>query len=51
MSLLLWIPLPRPDPAHLEVHELHELGDLWLQHFHGLLVDLHPVGLLIALHL
>ena len=38
-------------PADLEVHELHELGDLGLQHLHSLLVDLHPVGLLVALHL
>ena len=36
---------------YLEVHEVHELGDLWLQHLHGLLVDLHAVGLLVTLHL
>lgn len=38
-------------PTHLKVHEFHELGDLWLQHLHSLLVDLHPVGLFIALYL
>ena len=48
LSLLLWT---RPHPTHLKVHELHELGDLWLQHLHRLLVDLDPIGLLIALHL
>ena len=48
VSLLLWT---RPHPTHLKVHELHELGDLWLQHLHRLLVDLDPIGLLIALHL
>lgn len=37
--------------SYLEVHEVHQLGDLRLQHLHRLLVDLHPVGLLVTLHL
>lgn len=37
--------------SHLEVHELHELGDLRFQHLHSLLIDLHSVGLFITLHL
>lgn len=37
--------------TYLEVHELHELGHLGLQHLHSLLVDLHSVGLLVAFHL
>lgn len=48
VSLLLWTP---PHLTHLKVHELHELGDLWLQYFHCLLIDLYPVGLFIALYL
>lgn len=37
--------------SHLEVHELHEFGDLRFQHLHSLLIDLHSVGLLITLDL
>lgn len=48
-SQLSW-PRPTPTP-HLKVHELHELGDLGLQHFYRLLIDLYSVGLLIAFHL
>ena len=48
-SQLSW---PRPGPTpHLKVHELHELGDLGLQHFYRLLINLYSVGLLIAFHL
>jgi len=37
--------------THLEVHEVHQLGDFWLQDLHRLLIDLHSVGLLVAFHL
>lgn len=37
--------------AYLKIHELHKLGDLWLQDFHCLLIDLHSVWLLITFHL
>ena len=37
--------------CYLEVHEVHQFGDFWLQHLYGLLVDLHSVRLLVALHL
>lgn len=36
---------------YLEIHEVHQLGDFWLQDFNRLLVDLNSVGLLIAFHL
>lgn len=42
---------PNVDGCYLEVHEVHQLGDLRLQHLHCLLVDLHSVGLLVALYL
>lgn len=33
------------------MHEIHQLGDFWLQDLHRLLIDLHPVGLFVAFHL
>lgn len=37
--------------SYLEVHELHELGDFRFQDLHCFLIDLNPVGLLVAFHL
>lgn len=39
------------DLNYLEVHEIHQLGDFWLQDLHCLLIDLHSIRLFIALHL
>lgn len=36
---------------HLEVHEIHQLGDFRLQDLYSLLVDLHSVGLFITFYL
>lgn len=36
---------------YLEIHEVHKLGDFWLQDLNCLLIDLNSVGLFIALHL
>ena len=37
--------------SHLEVHEVHELLDLWREDFHCLLIDFYPVLLFIRLDL
>lgn len=37
--------------TYLKLHEIHQLGNFWFQDLHRLFIDLHSIGLLIALHL
>lgn len=37
--------------TYLKIHELHKLGDFWLQNFYCLLINLHSVWLFITFHL